>query len=59
MPTCELSSPLARLRREHHVLVWEPVEFSVQHLLNIDLRLSDADIALIIRPVGHLPASPV
>ena len=44
---------------EHHFLVWEPVEFSVQHLLNIDLRLSDADIALIIRPVGHLPASPV
>ncbi|CEL11904.1 hypothetical protein ASPCAL14998 [Aspergillus calidoustus] len=36
---------------EHHFLVWEPVEFSVQHLLNIDLRLSDADIALIIRPV--------
>lgn len=44
---------------EHHFLVWEPVEFSVQHLLDIDLRLSDSDIAQIIRPVGHLPASPV
>jgi hypothetical protein len=43
---------------EDHFLVWEPVEFSMQHLLNIDLRLSDADIALIIRPVGHLSASP-
>ncbi|KAJ1713273.1 hypothetical protein NYO67_4568 [Aspergillus flavus] len=36
---------------EHCFLVWEPVEFSVQHLLDIELRLADVDIAQIIRPV--------
>ena len=44
---------------EQHFLVWEPVELSVQHLLDIDLRLSEADIAQIVLPVSHLPASAV
>lgn len=43
---------------EHCFLVWEPVEFSMQQLLDINLRLSDVDIAQIIRPVGHVLASP-
>lgn len=44
---------------EQHFLVWEPVELSVQHLLDIDLRLSEPDIAQIVLPVSHLPASAV
>ncbi|KAG2026562.1 hypothetical protein GB937_001343 [Aspergillus fischeri] len=36
---------------ERHFLVWEPVEFSLQHLLETYIRLSEADIAQLIRPV--------